>query len=179
MMVTNSSEGRLYELDSRPALQVYMERTGADPNLLDDPEAFRFFAVGRPLGLSRRGIEELRVIHGVEPDAGCLTCLADVPAGGIVWVMESDVDGLVNGAEQACRAAVAGLGGAAALGALTFDCGVRRVMLGDDHRPREVERISESIDRLPFAGFYTFGEIARANGARGMHHLTMVALALG
>ena len=35
-----------------------------------------------------------------------------------------------------------------------------------------------SDDDAPFAGFYTTGEIARVRGASGLHHLTMVTLAL-
>jgi len=31
---------------------------------------------------------------------------------------------------------------------------------------------------VPLAGFYTYGEFARTRGARGMHHLTVVTLAL-
>ncbi len=31
---------------------------------------------------------------------------------------------------------------------------------------------------VPFGGFYTYGEIARTQGSRGMHHLTVVTLAL-
>ena len=31
---------------------------------------------------------------------------------------------------------------------------------------------------VPFAGFYTNGEFARVRGALGMHHFTLVTLAL-
>jgi len=177
MMVTGSEGGRLYELDGRPALGVYLERTGADPALTEDEQAFRFFALDHPLGLSRRDAKDLRVIHGTETADGSLTCLADVPSGALAWLMKTDREGLMRGAEEACQTAVAGLGGAEPLGVLAFDCGVRKVMLGEEDRAEEVERISASIGHKPFAGFYTFGEIARTNGARGMHHLTMVVLA--
>ncbi len=179
MMVTSSEGGRLYELDGSPALGVYLDRTGADPALTEDEDAFRFFALDRPLGLSRRDAKDLRVIHGAETGDGSLTCLAEVPPGALAWLMETDREGLMRGAEEACEAAVARLGGAEPLGVLAFDCGVRKVMLGEQDRAEEVERISASIGHKPFAGFYTFGEIARTNGARGMHHLTMVVLAFG
>ena len=35
-----------------------------------------------------------------------------------------------------------------------------------------------ALGDAPFAGFYTTGEIARVRGASGMHHLTLVTLAL-
>jgi small ligand-binding sensory domain FIST len=38
--------------------------------------------------------------------------------------------------------------------------------------------IRDALRDAPFAGFYTTGEIARVRGASGMHHLTLVTLAL-
>ena len=35
-----------------------------------------------------------------------------------------------------------------------------------------------SVAGAPFGGFYTYGEIGRTHGSRGMHHLTVVTLAL-
>jgi hypothetical protein len=44
---------------------------------------------------------------------------------------------------------------------------------------REVAAMSEVAGGLPLGGFYTYGEVARTQGSRGMHHLTVVTLALG
>ena len=60
---------------------------------------------------------------------------------------------------------------------LAFDCGARFAMLGPDGADREIAEMSRLIGDAPFAGFYTYGEIARTHGARGMHHLTLVVLA--
>jgi hypothetical protein len=32
---------------------------------------------------------------------------------------------------------------------------------------------------LPFVGFYTWGEIARVRGVNGLHHQSLVVLAVG
>jgi hypothetical protein len=42
-----------------------------------------------------------------------------------------------------------------------------------------VRRVSAHAGSAPFAGFYTFGEIARTHGVNGFHHQTLVVLALG
>jgi len=38
--------------------------------------------------------------------------------------------------------------------------------------------IGKELGGVPYGGFYTNGEIARLRGALGMHHFTLVTLAL-
>jgi hypothetical protein len=178
MVVTSSNGGRLYQLDHEPALEVYLRRTGMDRSLLDDLDAFRQHVFNRPLGLSRRSGEDIRVVHDFDVADGSLVCLADVPQGALAWLMETDAESLVMGAKESFTQALAGLGGAAPIGLLAFDCGARKVMLGPDGLRQEVDAMASVMGNSPFGGFYTFGEIARTNGARGMHHLTLVSLAL-
>jgi hypothetical protein len=177
MIVTSSSEGHLYQLDNEPALDVYLRRVGGTYADLDDPDAFRKSAFKRPLGLSRRSGEDIRVLHGGDVTDGSLTCLADVPQGALAWLMESDDESLLDGAVDSCTQAVEELGGVEPIGVLIFDCGARKVMLGPDGTPLETAAISKIVGDVPFGGFYTYGEVARTRGARGMHHLTFVSLA--
>jgi hypothetical protein len=39
--------------------------------------------------------------------------------------------------------------------------------------------MTSQTGRLPLAGFYTWGEIARTRGINGYHHQTLVVLAVG
>jgi hypothetical protein len=177
MVVTGSEDGVLYELDNERALDVYLRQIGADPSLAEDPVAFRKVAFAWPLGMSRRSGEDIRAVHDGNLEDGSLRCLADVPEGALVWLMESDTDALVSGGGESCTQAIAGLGGVAPIGLLVFDCGGRKIMLGDGI-DREVEEIAKIADGTPFGGFYTYGEVARTRGSRGMHHLTLVTLAI-
>jgi hypothetical protein len=178
MVVTSSSGGRLFRLDDAPALDTYLGRIGADRTLVEDTKAFRATAFGNPLGMSRRASEDIRVVHDADTGDGSLLCLADVPRGALAWVMESDADALVAAGASSCAQAVEQLGGAAPIGMLVFDCGARKVMLGRDGVEREVSAMAEVVGDAPFGGFYTYGEVARTHGSRGMHHLTVVTLAL-
>ncbi len=178
MHVTSSSGGRLYELDHEPALDVYLHRIGADRSLVADLSAFRRAVFHSPLGLSRRSGEDIRVIHSGDTGDGSLLCLADVPKGALAWLMETDTEALIAGAKESLTQAVTELGGADPIGLLTFDCGARKVMLGADGMRQEVAAMTSVIGDAPFGGFYTYGETARTNGARGMHHLTLVTLAI-
>jgi hypothetical protein len=177
MLVTGSHGGQVRTLDARPAMDVFMERVGASREIFEDPRAFAEFARHHPLGMSRRSGEDIRVIHGGNVADGSISCLADVPQGTLLWRMESDADGLIATVDDAYEQAVASLGGEPALGFLAFDCGVRFIILGVDGIRREIDELARRTAGVPFAGLYTYGEIARTRGARGMHHLTLVLVA--
>jgi hypothetical protein len=176
-VVTRSSGGELYELNGKPALDWYLGELDAPRSVIDDIATFHEFAYHHPLGLSRRSGEDMRVIHNADGTDGHLTCLTDVPQGALVWVMEADETDLIAAVGQAHGAAVEALDGATPTGVLAFDCGARFAMLGPDGAGREIAEMSRLIGDAPFAGFYTYGEIARTHGARGMHHVTLVVLA--
>jgi hypothetical protein len=178
MVVTSSSGGRLYRLDDRPALETYLDRIGAEPSLVEDTKAFRATAFGGPLGMSRRTSEDIRVVHDGDVQDGSLLCLADVPRGALAWMMESDPDSLIAAGAASFAQAVDNLDGAAPMGLLVFDCGARKVMLGAEGVEREVSAMAQIAGSAPVGGFYTYGEVARTHGSRGMHHLTVVTLAL-
>jgi hypothetical protein len=61
---------------------------------------------------------------------------------------------------------------------LTFSCAALRAVLGDDGIQREGARIGKWADGVPFAGFYTYGEIARTRGIDGFHNQTLAILAI-
>ncbi|GIE97376.1 FIST signal transduction protein [Paractinoplanes rishiriensis] len=178
MIVTRSRDGRVYELDGEPALDVLLRRLGIDESMVDDEKAFRDAAFLHPLGLSRRSGEDIRVIHAGDRTDRSLVCLADVPTGALAWLMESDAESLVDGGRQAAVQAIEALGGEPARGMLVFDCAARGLTLGPDGMEQEIAGISKAMGEVPFGGFYTNGEVARVRGALGMHHFTLVTLAL-
>ena len=179
MLVTESSNNRVYKLDDRPALDVYLERLDAPEEARTDAEAFTRFALTHPLGMSRRsGEEQVRFIGGADFSDGSLSAIAEVPPGAMVWSMEGDDDSVLAATNAACDDAVAALDGNPPIGVLAFDCIARRGVLGDDGIVTEVERIAERAGGAPVAGFYTYGEIARTSGVSGFHNQTLVVLSV-
>ena len=179
MVVTGSSGGTVHTLDGEPALVVFSERVSAPKELAPDTSAFRFFAMQHPLGMSRRSGEDIRVIHEGNVADGSIKSLVAVPQGALLWAMETDRDGLLSSVDDAYAEAVEPLEGVPPLGFLAFDCGVRFMFLEPDGVTAEVEKFVHRAAGAPFGGFYTYGEIARTHGARGMHHLTLVIVAFG
>lgn len=174
MVITRSEQNTILELDGEPALGKFLER-------YDLREAGDLFAPNfklRALGLSRRSGEDIRSIVGVDERAGALHGVAVMPQGAVCWPMNSDYDAVVAGASESCAGAVRALGGHPPIGALAFDCGGRRYTLGEAGVRQETDAMRTALGGAPFAGMYTFGEIARVRGSLGVHSLTLVTLAL-
>jgi hypothetical protein len=175
MLVTRSEGTEVLELDGRPALDAYLGRFDADAG----PEAFARFALTRPLGMARgRGEHQARFIGGGDFERRSLQCIAEVPEGATVWLMEGDAASVLDATDAACADALEAIEGAAPLGLLAFDCIARRAVLGDEGIETEVGQISERAGGAPIAGFYTYGEIARTRGVSGFHNQTLVVLAV-
>jgi hypothetical protein len=176
-LVTSSSGTRVFQLDDKPALDMYAERLGAPQEILEDPAAFTRFALTHPFGLRRRSGEEVRFIAEANFEDRSINCIAGVPQGGLIWIMEGDAESVLSATDAACQQALDSLNGAAPLGLLAFDCIARRGVLGDAGIRTEVQRIGENAGGAPVAGFYTYGEIARTHGVSGFHNQTLVVLA--
>jgi hypothetical protein len=178
MLVTSSHANRVHTLDDRPALDVYLEHLGADDTCSDE-ESLTRLALTHPLGLSRpSGEEEVRFIGGGDFDARSLSCIAEVPQGGLVWIMEGDAESVLAATDAACGDSLAALEGRSPLGMLAFDCIARRGVLGEEGIRTEIDRLAERAAGAPVAGFYTYGEIARTRGIRGFHNQTLVVLSV-
>jgi len=176
MLVSESVGNRVISLDDQPALDVYLDRLGAPQDVRTDPAAFTRFALTHPFGVSRRSGEEVRFIAGADFAERSINCIAEVPQGGLTWIMEGDDASVLQATDAACTQALEALHGEAPLGFLAFDCIARRGVLGPGIES-EVQRIVTHSGGAPVAGFYTYGEIARTHGMGGFHNQTLVVLA--
>ena len=177
-VVTASADNRVFTLNGQPALDAYLERLSPPAEVACDPEAFTRFALTHPLGIRRRDHAEVRFIAEANFEDRSLGCIAEVPTGGLAWIMQGDLDTVLTATDDACASALAGLGGAPPIGLVAFDCIARRGVLGEGGIAQEVERIARHAGGAPVAGFYTYGEIARIRGSNGFHNQTLVVLAL-
>lgn len=178
MLVTESSGNNVFAIDDRPALDVYLERLQAPSPARGDPQEFVRFAATHPLGLaSRQGEEQVRFISGADFDRRSLVSIAEVPRGGMAWLMEGDDKSVLEATDAACQDALDPLDGPP-IGMVAFDCIARRGVLGEAGIRSEIARVTSLGDGAPVAGFYTYGEIARTKGISGFHNQTLVVLAV-
>ena len=180
MIVTGSRDGRIQTVDDRPALDVYLERLGAPPEAYTDKEALMRFALPRPLGLQRRnGVDARNVSTQIDLEGRSLGGGGNFDHGGLVWAMTGDEQSILAATDAACQEALAGLGGQEPVGLLTISCAAIRAILDDEALRRDNARLAKWAEQAPFAGFYAYGEIARARGIHGFHNQTLAVLALG
>jgi hypothetical protein len=171
--VTRSEDNVLYELDGRPALDLYKEYLGDLASGL--PSSALLF----PLSLRTQPEDEKRVVRtilSVNEKEKSLTFAGDIPTGNFAQLMKANFDRLINGASEA--ASMASHIGAEANGSPTLSiaisCVGRRLVLG----ARTEEELEAALEVLPKGvkqvGFYSYGEISPyASGSCDLHNQTM------
>jgi len=180
MLVTSSRSNRVYTLDDRPALDVYLEQLGVTEPARPDQEGLARLALTHPFGLHRsNGEDQVRFIGGGDFAERSLSCSAEVSQGALVWIMEGDSRSVLGATDAACGDSLAALGGRPPLGMIAFDCIARRAVLGERGIRSEIDQLAAMAAGAPVAGFYTYGEIARTRGVRGFHNQTLVLLSIG
>lgn len=178
MVVTDSNGSQVFRIDDQPALDYYLQAIGAPPEAFVDAPTGLAYALLSPLGLPRPGGDEVRAVLGADFENRSLFC-GDVPQGSMIWQMAGDAASVLAGTEAAFDQATDDLGGVPAVGYVAFDCAARRNILGDEGLIAEIAYLAGRAGDTPLAGFYTYGEVARRTGSRGVHSATLVLLALG
>ncbi len=172
--VTRSKDNVLYELNGKPALDIYKRYLG------DEAKDLPGSALLYPLKIYKPGTQNhelIRSVIGVDEEAKSLIFAGDVPEGYHARLMVGNSDNLVTGAENAAKSipkcdpdnSVA----------LLVSCIGRFLVLG----PRSYEEVTEVRDILggiPQVGFYSYGEISTHNksGQCDLHNQTMTITVL-
>ena len=172
-VVTRSVGNVLYELDGKPALDLYKTYLGARAAGL--PATALLF----PLALRTQAADAkvlVRTILSVDEGARSMTFAGDIPQGSLAQLMRANFERLIEGASQAARYTQEEGGGACPgdVLALAVSCVGRRLILGQ----RAEEEVAATLERLPRnarqIGFYSYGEISPwATGACDLHNQTM------
>lgn len=168
--VTHAIGNVLYELNDRPALDVYKEYLGEHAAGL--PATGLLYPLAIPNDSATEGAT-VRTILSVDEQEKSITFAGDMPDYGPVNLMRSSFDGLIAGAAGASRDAM-GAAGEQALVSVAISCVGRRLVLDK----RTDDELSATQAVLPPGsvqiGFYSYGEISPlANGACNLHNQTM------
>lgn len=178
MLVTGSHGTTLVSLDDRPALDVYFEQFQAPEEVRHDPDAFFAFAHTRPVGIARRNRTEIRYVYGADYDKRTITVFAEVPQGAMAYLMQGSCTSVLEATAEVCARAEQDLQGLPARGFMLLECVARKSLLDQAGLLDRSLRLPTVRDEVSVGGFYTYGEIARTEGAGGLHNQTVVALAL-
>ena len=170
--VTRCADNILKELDGEPALGVYKRYLGDYADQLPASGLlFPFAMLSDDLGAS--GV--IRSILGINEEQGSLTLAGNIEEGGYLKLMHASTDALVDGAENAARAAAAMTQGHGAGLAILVSCVGRKLVMGD-RTDEELEAVVSVLGRDTVrAGFYSNGEISplAPGGQSRLHNQTM------
>jgi hypothetical protein len=174
--ITRVEGNVLFELDGRPALDLYKEYLGERADGLPGA-ALRF-----PLAVRTGGGDQavVRTILAVDEVERTLTFAGDLPAGGLAQLMRPNHERLVHGALEAATTALAGLGAdiTGDVLALAVSCVGRRLVMGV-RTEEELEAVRTAMPAATVTGFYSYGEISPGTaGLARLHNQTMTVTAI-
>lgn len=174
-LITRSAGNVLFDLDGKPALELYKRYLGEHAAGL--PATGLLF----PLLLRSENGGVVRTILGVNEAEQSMTFAGDMPEGQHARLMKANFDRLVDGAVAAAEVSLQGQGGRAAQFALLISCVGRKLVL-KQRIDEEVLGIRQILgNQLPFAGFYSYGEISPHHSGTPcqLHNQTMSITTLG
>jgi hypothetical protein len=100
---------------------------------------------------------------------------ANVPVGSVVSFMSTSAKSAAAAARNAAASGMGQLADAEPRFALFFDCVATRLGMGEVEFGNELKALSEAMHGVPFMGFNTHGQVARASGQfSGFHNCTAV-----
>jgi hypothetical protein len=161
MRVTESDGMKLVSLNARSAVELFIEHAQATGQTFNPAEPIPFF-LHNIIGIEVAGDHKLRVPLGVLPD-GSVAMASDIPSGAYVSFMTTDNDCSKQAAMEAAIGAIKQLGNHKPNVALFFDCVATRLRMGKEF-DFELDKVTETLDGVNYAGCNTYGQVARVNG---------------
>lgn len=177
MTVTRAKGSVLYEIDKKPAFQVYKEYAASRGVQLESATASSFLIA------NELGVYFLDELHHARAPVGVgasgeLQLVATISEGSKVCILDGKPDAMVAACRNAAVHAKENLQGTQASAVLVFDCICRGMILGREFQ-REIDAVKEIFPDTPIAGFLTYGEIAKFRGKLdGWHNATAVVAAI-
>lgn len=155
-LITKSKGNVLYELDGKPALELYKTYLGDKAKGL--PGTGLLFPLSLRVGHNNKN-EVVRTILGVNESDQSMTFAGDMPEGAYVTLMKANFERLIDGAIGAGNMSVESLGGKNADLAILISCIGRKLVL-KERIEEEIEAVRSAIGEKPaIIGFYSYGEL--------------------
>jgi hypothetical protein len=172
--VTRSSGNELFELDGKPALDLYERYLGEEAQGLPGTALLYPLKIWDP---ERPSHDVVRTVLAINREARSMIFAGDIPQGSKAQLMRGEFTRLAAGATEATSEAAAKQSESGARGglALLVSCIGRRLLMGqriDDEIQAVREVLSADVAQL---GFYAYGEIAphSVSGVCELHNQTM------
>ena len=181
--VTRSKGNDIYEIDGKPATEVLKEYL-PEHALADDRDWMRY-AISLALCFRAPSYikDEEYVVRGVpavKMDDGSITVQTEVPEGTSIWFSSRDKEKITTGFDRMAEQIEEQLGGERPKLVFQFECATRgKMMFREREKLNILKHFRQSVGSdVPWAGFYTAGEIGPVEEHNLRHLYTSVVLAL-
>ena len=182
--VTRGQGNVIYEIDGKPAVEVLKEYL-PEHALVEDRDWMRY-AISLALCFRAPSYmkDEEYVVRGVPyvrmADGSIIVQGTEVQEGTSVWFSSRDKEKLATGLDRMAAHIEDQLGGEKPKLILQFECATRgKMMLRDQEKLQFLRQFRQSVDPdVPWAGYYTWGEIGPVEEHNLRHLYTSVVLAL-
>jgi len=170
--VTKSVDNILYELDNKPALDIYKKYLGEKAKEL--PASGLLF----PLEIQEdkeAATKTVRTILAINEDEKSITFAGDIPEGSFVSLMKANHDRLIEGAFNASQKVDLSTYDGEDILSIAISCIGRKLVL----KQRVEDELEATLENLPpktkQIGFYSYGEISPkdSTGQCDLHNQTM------
>ena len=169
--VTRATDNILYELDNKPALDIYKMYLGDKAK--DLPSSGLLF----PLELEINEVNKsktVRTILAVDEDKKSITFAGDIPEGSFVSLMKANHDRLIEGAFDASRSVNLKNHKDEEVLCIAISCIGRKLVLKqkvEDELEATLENLPDNTKQI---GFYSYGEISPGDSGKcNLHNQTM------
>ena len=182
-IVTRSKGNVIYEIDDKPAVEVLKEYL-PEQALTEERDWMRY-AIS--LALCFRAPSHMKdeeyVVRGVPAlrmADGSIIVQTEVSEGTSVWFSSRDKEKMITGLDRMAVQIKDQLGGEKPKLVFQFECLTRgKTMLREQEKLQLLKQFRQSLDPdVPWAGFYTIGEIGPVEEHNDLHLFTSVVLAL-
>ena len=164
MTITKAEGNRIYEIEGRPAVEIYKEYLGKDAETLLPHIAIEF-----PLVFERDGKLVARACLGIDDD-GAMVYEGDINEGERVRFSIWDTGEMLDGAGTALKV----IRGVPVEGIFVYTCAARKYLMG-----KEVEVETKYLQSVaPTVGFLTYGEFFTDRGTKSFFNYTITLITL-
>lgn len=178
--VTKAEGNHLYEIDGKPAFEIFQEFLGPEVKDLSGT-TITGVCLGVEVPEEMKGKYEdviLRIPVGMDPKDHSLYMAAEWPVGTKVFVCRRDPESMIRRTREIADKVKSMIGKPPAL-LLHFNCAGRsKKFIGAETARRVVEETQSWGASVPCFAFYTYGEIAPVAGKNQFHNWSSVLCAI-
>jgi hypothetical protein len=177
MLTATSTEGnRIFQIDWRPAFEVYQEMAYAQYGVTINQQNFYQYAVHFPFGIVCANDSTLvRIPVALEQD-GSLFCVGEVPPNALLTMLKAPAVDSAHTTEILMDGLAVIGGSTVGQELLLFYCAGRRLHLGIEAAESELRLLAQRTQAMQIAGALSLGEIGSSTqwGYPLFHNATLV-----